>query len=91
MRIRFSAGLGHQTGASTVWKILQRSRHRPADTAVRTLLARIPPRQAHAILAADLFHVDTIRLTRLDAFFAVEHPTAKSTSSESPRTRPQPG
>jgi hypothetical protein len=31
--------------------------------------------QAHAIVACDLFHVDTVALRRLYAFFGIEHAT----------------
>jgi hypothetical protein len=69
------AGLGYQTGASTVWKTLNPagidpSRRRSGPIWTDFLLA-----EAHTILACDLFHLDTITLTRIYAFFVVEHAT----------------
>jgi putative transposase len=71
------AGLGYQIGASTVWNILHRagidpSTRRPGPSWTEFLRA-----QAHAILACDLFHLDTITLHRLYAFFVIEHATRR--------------
>jgi transposase len=70
-------GLGYQIGASTVWKILHTagidpSARRPAPTWTQFLHA-----QAQAIMACDLFHLDTITLHRLYAFFVIEHATRR--------------
>jgi putative transposase len=67
------AGLGYQIGASTIWNILHPagidpSTRRPGPSWTEFLRA-----QAHAILACDLFHLDTITLHRLYAFFVIEH------------------
>jgi putative transposase len=67
------AGLGYQIGASTVWKILNTAGIDPAprrDGPTWTQFLRV---QAQAILACDLFHVDTITLHRLYALFVIEH------------------
>jgi len=71
------AGLGYRIGASTVWKILTTagidpSPRRPGPSWTAYLWA-----QPHAILACDLFHVDTITLHRLYAFFVIEHATRR--------------
>jgi hypothetical protein len=39
--------------------------------------AQFPPALAHAILARDLLHLDTITLHRLYAFFVIEHATRR--------------
>ena len=70
-------GLGYQIGASTVWKILTSSGidptpRRPGPTWTEFLRA-----QAHAILACNLLHLDTITLRRLYAFFVIEHVTRR--------------
>jgi putative transposase len=69
------AGLGYQIGASTVWKILHAAGIDPSTRRSGPSWPEFLRAQAHAILAADLFHVDTIRLTRLYALFVVEHAT----------------
>jgi putative transposase len=67
--------LGSQIGASTAWKILDAAgidpHHDGPDRLGRSFLRT----QAHGILACDLFHLDTLALTRLYAFFVVEHAT----------------
>ena len=68
---------GYQIGASTVWKILTSSGidptpRRPGPTWTEFLRA-----QAHAILACDLLHLDTITLRRLYVFFVIEHVTRR--------------
>jgi putative transposase len=69
------AGLGYKIGASTVWKILNAAGTDPAPRRSGPTWTQFLRTQAHAILACDLFHLDTITLTRLYTFFVVEHAT----------------
>jgi putative transposase len=69
------AGLGYQIGASTVWKILKAAAIDPSPQRSGPSWAQFLRTQAHAILACDLFHLETITLSRLYAFFVVEHLT----------------
>jgi hypothetical protein len=81
------ARLGDQIGASTVWKILHNAGTDPSSRRARPSWTELLRAQAQTILACDLFHLDTIALHRLYAFFVV----GGSTSSVSPHTRPQRG
>ena len=67
------AGLGYQVGASTVWKVLNTAGIDPAPRRAGPTWAQFLRAQAQAILACDLFHLDTITLHRLYAFFVIEH------------------
>jgi putative transposase len=67
------AGLGYQIGASTVWKILNTAGIDPAPRRAGPTWSQFLRAQAQAILACDLFHVDTITLHRLYVFFVIEH------------------
>jgi putative transposase len=69
------AGLGHQIGASTIWKILTAAGIDPSPQRSGPTWPQFLRTQAAAILACDLFHLDTITTTRLYAFFVVEHAT----------------
>ncbi|MDQ2706573.1 MAG: integrase core domain-containing protein [Actinomycetota bacterium] len=69
------AGLGYQIGASTIWKILNTAGLQPSPQRAGPTWAQFLRAQAHAILACDLFHLETITLNRLYAFFVVEHAT----------------
>jgi transposase len=69
------AGLGHQIGASTVWKILHSAGIDPSTRRAGPSWSEFLRAQAHAILACDLFHLDTLTLHRLYAFFVIEHAT----------------
>ena len=71
------AGLGYQIGASTVWTILHAAGFDPAPHRAGPSWAEFLRAQAHAILACDLFHLDTITLHRLYAFFVIEHATRR--------------
>jgi transposase InsO family protein len=71
------AGLGYQIGASTVWKILHAAGIDPAPRRSGPTWTEFLRSQAHAILACDLFHLDTITLHRLYAFFVIEHATRR--------------
>jgi putative transposase len=70
-------GLGYHIGASTIWKILNAAGIDPLPWRSGPSWTQFLRAQAHAILACDLFHVDTITLTRLYAFFVVEHATRR--------------
>jgi transposase len=65
--------LGYQIGASTVWRILNAAGIDPAPRRPGPTWAQFLHAQAQAILACDLFHLDTITLHRLYAFFVIEH------------------
>jgi putative transposase len=69
------AGLGYQIGASTVWKILHTAGIDPTPRRAGPTWSQFPRSQAQAILACDVFHLDTITMHRLYAFFVIEHAT----------------
>jgi transposase len=69
------AGLGYRIGASTVWTILHTAGIDPSPQRNGPTWAQFLTTQAHAILACDLFHLETIGLSRLYVFFTVEHAT----------------
>jgi hypothetical protein len=71
------AGLGYQIGASTVWKILHTAGVDPSPRRAGPSWTEFLQAQAHAILACDMFHLDTITLRRLYAFFVIEHATRR--------------
>ena len=56
------AGLGYQIGASTVWRILNTAGIDPAPRRAGPTWPQFLQAQATAILACDLFHLDTITL-----------------------------
>jgi hypothetical protein len=66
-------GLGHQVAASTVWKILKAADIDPAPQRSGPTWRQFLATQAHAILAVDLAHVDTVFLRRLYILVVIEH------------------
>src|SRR6187549_1625412 len=66
-----AVGLGYRIGASTVWTILHTAGIDPSTRRAGPTWTEFLQAQAHAILACDLFHLDTITLHRLYAFFII--------------------
>ena len=66
-------GLGHDMAASTVWNILKKARLDPAPRRSGPTWRQFLSDQAHAILAVDFAHVDTIFLRRLYILLVIEH------------------
>ena len=66
-------GLGHSVAASTVWKILKDAGLDPAPRRAGPTWREFLSAQAHAILAIDFAHVDTVFLHRLYVLVVIEH------------------
>ena len=66
-------GLGHTVAASTVWQILRSAGLDPAPRRVGPTWRQFLSAQAHAILAVDFAHVDTVFLRRLYVLLVIEH------------------
>jgi putative transposase len=66
-------GLGYSVAASTVWKILKNAGLDPAPCRSGPTWRQFLSAQAHAILAVDFAHVDTVFLRRLYILVVVEH------------------
>src|SRR3954453_15479606 len=66
-------GLGYTVAASTVWTILKSAGLDPAPRRTGPTWRQFLSAQAHAILAIDFAHVDTVFLRRLYVLIAIEH------------------
>jgi putative transposase len=66
-------GLGHSVAASTVWKIMKDAGLDPAPRRSGPTWRQFLTAQAHAILAIDFAHVDTVFLRRLYILVVIEH------------------
>jgi putative transposase len=66
-------GLGRRVAASTVWKILKSAGIDPAPLRSGPTWRQFLATQAHAILAVDFAHVDTVFLRRLYLLVVIEH------------------
>ena len=66
-------GLGHRIAASTVWRILKTAGIDPAPLRSGPTWRQFLTAQAHAILAVDFAHVDTVLLRRLYVLVVIEH------------------
>jgi hypothetical protein len=70
-------GLGHPIAASTVWTILKAAGFDPAPRRTGPTWRQFLTAQAHAILAVDFAHVDTVFLRRLYILVVIEHGTRR--------------
>ncbi|MEU0844694.1 integrase core domain-containing protein [Streptomyces sp. NPDC005962] len=68
-------GLGHKVGASTVWEILKKAGIEPSPQRADRSWAVFLKAQASAIVATDLFHIDTVFLRRWFVLFFIDHGT----------------
>src|SRR5690349_15667216 len=65
-------GLGYKVAPSTIWQILHDAGIDPAANRRGPTWGAFLATQAHSILAADFFHVDTVFLRRLYVLFFIE-------------------
>jgi len=70
-------GLGHRVAASTIWKVLTTAGIDPAPLRSGPTSRPFLTAQAHAILAVDFAHVDTVFLRRLYVLVVIEHGTRR--------------
>ncbi|KAK1184493.1 integrase core domain-containing protein [Streptomyces sp. NBS 14/10] len=70
-------GLGRKVAASTVWSILKQAGIDPSPQRVDFSWAAFLKAQASAIVATDLFHIDTVFLRRWFALFFIDHGTRR--------------
>jgi hypothetical protein len=70
-------GPGHPVAASTIWKILKAAGIDPAPLRSGPTWKQFLTTQAHAILAVDFAHVDTVFLRRLYVLIVIEHTTRR--------------
>jgi putative transposase len=66
-------GLGHRIAGSTAWRILREACIDPAPLRPGPPWRQFLTAQAHAILAVDFAHVDTVLLRRLYILVVIEH------------------
>jgi len=71
-------GLGHRVAASTAWKILKAAGFDPAPRRSAPDLRQFLATQAHAILAVDFAHIDTVLLRRISILVVIEHGTRRA-------------
>ena len=84
-------GLGHAVAASTVWTILRSAGLDPAPRRSGPTWRQFLSVQAHAILAVDFAHVDTVFCAASTFLWWSSTAAATCTSPASPPTRPGPG
>jgi putative transposase len=70
-------GLVYKVAPSTIWKILHNAGIDPAPNRLDPTWGAFLAAQAHTILAADFFHIDTAFLRRLYVLFFIEHHTRR--------------
>ncbi|MGY0063433.1 integrase core domain-containing protein [Streptomyces sp. LZ34] len=68
-------GLGRKVAASTVWSILKQAGIDPSPQCVGCSWAVFLKAQASAIVATDLFHIDTVFLRRWFVLLFIDHGT----------------
>jgi putative transposase len=66
-------GLGRPVAASTIWKISKAAGIEPAPLRSGPTCKQLLTTQAHAILAVDFAHVDTVFLRRFYVLIMIEH------------------
>ncbi|MEV6132664.1 integrase core domain-containing protein [Streptomyces violaceusniger] len=69
--------LGRKVGASTIWEILQKAGIDPAPQRTNQSWPAFLKAQASAIVATDLFHIDTVFLRRWFVLFFIDHSTRR--------------